>query len=67
VGFGGVMACGGLVAAGEREFRELEVGIRAVQDGASALGDAERFLSQPLRLVRRAGMWCRSSPRTMVS
>ena len=54
-GFGGVIASGGLVAAGEGELGELEVGVRALQDVAAALGDDDRLFGQPLGLVRRAG------------
>ena len=54
VGFGGVLASGELVASGQREAGEFQVGVRALQDVAAALGDAPRLLGQPLRLVRRA-------------
>ena len=54
MGFFGVLAGGGLVAAGQREAGEFQVGVRALQDVAAALGDAPRLLGQPLALVRRA-------------
>ena len=54
-GFGGVMARGGLVVAGEREFGELEVGIGALQDVAAALRDDESLFSQLLCFIRMAG------------
>jgi len=54
-GLCGVIANRRLVAAGERALGELEVGIPALQDVAAPLGDDERLLGQPLRLVRRAG------------
>ena len=46
---------GGFVAAGEGELGEFQVGVRALQDVAAALGDEQRLLGQPLGLVRRAG------------
>jgi len=53
-GFLGMPPGGGLVAAGEGELGEFQVGIRALQRVAAALGDEQRLLGQPPGLLRRA-------------
>ena len=54
-GFLRVLERSGFVAAGEGEFGEFKVGVRALQDVAAALGEDQRLLGQPRSLFRRAG------------
>ena len=54
VGLFGVFLGGRLVAPGQREPSEFQVGVRALQDVFAPLGDDPRLVGQPLGLVRRA-------------